>query len=114
MSKGAANEKRLGGLHDTLARVFQRVLERYEKSYETLDQLEKDEVSEEMVAMLSEIQEPNPAMLSAIAKFLKDNDIMYDTEEVSKLSAQERRLSEKRARRGNVLSFDKMPLVENE
>lgn len=114
MSKGAANEQRLGGLHDTLARVFQRVLERYEKNYEALDQMQKEEVSDEMVELLSTIQEPNPAMLSAVSKFLKDNDIMYDTEEVNKLSAQERRLKEKRERRGNVVSFSDMPLVENE
>lgn len=40
--------------------------------------------------------EPSPAMLSAITKFLKDNDIGMSKEDAEELSGLERRLAEKR------------------
>lgn len=99
MAKGAANEQSLGGLHSMLTRVFQKVLAKYEAQLDSLDNIDRDDVAEDILAMIAEIAEPNPAMLSAIAKFLKDNDIGMDSEEVDELNATQRRLAERREAR---------------
>lgn len=99
MAKGAANEQSMGGLHSMLARVFQKVLNKYEAQLDALDNIDRDDVAEDMLAVIAEIGEPNPAMLSAIAKFLKDNDIGMDSEEVDELNATQRRLAERREAR---------------
>lgn len=105
MAKGAANEGALGKLHSKLATVFTKVLERYESK---LDELTEDKLADEML----EEFEPSPAMLSAIAKFLKDNEIGLDTEEVEKLNATERRLQEQREKRKRAgVRLSVVPLV---
>lgn len=114
MAKGAANENQLGALHSTLTGLFSKVLERYELQYATLDAMQKDEVTAEMVELLSAITEPSPAMLGAISKFLKDNEIMLDTAELDTLSAQERRLADMAKNRpGNIVSIRDVPLVDH-
>ena len=113
MSKGAAKENTLGGLHGTLARVFQKVLEKYELNLEAVAHLrDNGDLEDEMITVLAEIQEPNPAMLSAVSKFLKDNDIMYDTEEIDKLNAQQRRLEELKKKRGKVVNLNDIKKVD--
>lgn len=114
MAKGAATEKAMGNMHSLLARIYTKTLEKYEKQLIALDTLAEGEFESEMLEQLMAIQEPNPAMLSAISKFLKDNEIMYDSEDVEKLSSQERRLQELRAKRGaTVVSLDNLPKAEN-
>jgi len=103
MAKGAAKEASLGNLHGTLTRVFTKVLQRYENNLDALSQEMKEFAADTAVdELLAEVTEPSPAMLSAIAKFLKDNDIGMDTEELNQLSDTERRLKDKRARRAEV------------
>ena len=69
-------------------------------------------MEEELVLALVELQEPNPAMLSAISKFLKDNDIGFDSEEVDALGETERRLAERReARKKAGVDLTVVPLV---
>lgn len=108
MAKGAANEQTMGGMHSMLAKVFNRVLQKYERDLEVLDKFSTRDgsgdlvVDDLMVAMLAEIGEPNPAMLSAIAKFLKDNDIGMDSEEIEQLNSTERRLADRRAARAKA------------
>ena len=105
MAKGAATEKALGAVHAQLAKVFTKVLTRYEQK---LDELTEDKLAEEM---LDEF-EPSPAMLSAIAKFLKDNEIGLDSEEVETLNATERRLKEQREKRKRAgITLNVVPLV---
>ena len=99
MAKGAANEQTLGKLHSHLARVFTKVLEKYERGMEALDTLPRDEVESDLLEELLKIGEPNPAMLSAISKFLKDNDIGMDSEAVEELNSTQRRLEDRRAAR---------------
>lgn len=112
MAKGAAAEKQLGGLHSALTRVFSQLLMKYEKQLIAIETLNPEQVSEDMLEVLMELGEPNPAMLGAISKFLKDNSIMYDSEEVDKLSSQARRLKELKAKRGgNVVSLTDVPAV---
>lgn len=113
MAKGAANEHTLGKLHSHLARVFTKVLEKYERGMEAIDALPRDEVESELLEELMKISEPNPAMLSAISKFLKDNDIGMDSDEVDQLNETERRLQEARKKRqASGMNLSVVPHVE--
>lgn len=113
MAKGAAKEQQLGGLHAQLARVFSKVLDKYETSLSALDNMPKDELENEMVEQLMEMGEPSPAMLSAIAKFLKDNEIGLDSEEVETLNATQRRLQDRReARKKAGINLSVVPHVD--
>lgn len=113
MAKGAATENTLGALHSQLARVFGLTLRKYEKMMDALEADVSDDIGEDLIAALVEMQEPNPAMLSAISKFLKDNDIGMDSEEVEKLNATERRLQDRReARKKAGISLTLVPHVE--
>lgn len=113
MAKGAATKSELGAIHSTLAKVFDKVLARYLKVYEALDQIPADELEGELLEAIVAIQEPNPAMLSAIAKFLKDNDIGFDSEEIDALNETERRLAERReARKRAGVNLSVVPAVE--
>jgi hypothetical protein len=109
MAKGAAREAKLGKLHSTLTQVFIRVLDRY---LEQMEPVSDGQIEDEVVDEVLELFEPNPAMLSAISKFLKDNEIMYDSEELDQLSATQRRLQEMKKKRGNVVTLDNLPLAE--
>lgn len=112
MAKGAASEKKLGNLHDQIARVFQKILTRFEDRLDVIDNMTEKDMENEMLAELfSENAMPSPAMLSAITKFLKDNEISYDTEEVDKLSSQQRRLEENRKKRGNIVDLTTLHAV---
>lgn len=89
-----------------VTKVFLRVLEKYHKQLDFIDGLDADDLENEMIAeLLADGAMPNPAMLSAITKFLKDNDIGFDTEKLAELSDQERRLKERREKRGNIVSL---------
>lgn len=106
MAKGAAKEQHLGKLHAKVADVFLKVLERYEERMEAIDTIDRDTLENDFLQeLLDDAALPNPAMLSAITKFLKDNDIGFDTEQMAQLSDQERRLKERREKRANVVSL---------
>ncbi len=94
MSKKAAQAPEVGELHSLLTKVFKAVLNKYESQIEDSD--------------------PNPAMLSAVSKFLKDNEIMYDSSEIEELSNQQRRINSLReARKGKIVSISDIPAVDN-
>lgn len=114
MAKSAANEQTLGALHSKLATVFQKVLQRYADRMDAVTAIAEGAVdleSEVLQELLSTGSDPNPAMLSAISKFLKDNEIMYDSEELDALSSLERQLADKRAKRDNVVSLKNLKAV---
>lgn len=115
MAKGAANETTLGGLHSLLAKVFEKTLQKYLKTLEAVDKLDGDELENELViAAIAAIGEPNPAMLSALSKFLKDNEIGLDSEEVDQLNATQRQLQDARERRRKAgVDLSVVPLVGN-
>jgi hypothetical protein len=50
-------------------------------------------------------------MLSAIAKFLKDNNISYDSEQIDELSELEQRLRNKKANRPDFSNVTSLPLT---
>lgn len=103
MAKNAASEAALGKLHDKIAQVFTKVLERYERRMEVIDTIDvEDELLKEL---FDEGAMPSPAMLSAVTKFLKDNEISFSTEQVDNLTAQQRRLEENRQKRGNIVDL---------
>ena len=114
MAKGSANERTLGSLHSTLTKVFTRTLERYLTRMDNEGvEPDADDLDDEMADAILVEFEPNPAMLSAISKFLKDNDVLLDTEELDQLSAQDQRLKEMRQRRGNkVVSIASLAVAE--
>lgn len=110
MAKGAANQEALGSLHKTLTNVFIKVLARYENQLD--EELNQDKLEEDVVDELIDSGVTiNPAMLTAVSKFLKDNDIMFDTEELEELGSLERRLKDKQKRRDNVVSLNNIPQV---
>lgn len=110
MAKGAATERTLGALHSRLAEVFTKVLEKYERS---LDRINREDIEESMLEELIKNSEPSPAMLGAISKFLKDNEIGFDSEEIDKLSSTEKRLKDRRERRKQMgINLSVVPAVE--
>ena len=114
MAKGSANEKALGSLHAKITEVFQKVLARYETRLDMIDLINAGEIESEMLSeLMDDAAIPNPAMLSAITKFLKDNDISFDTEQLEELSDQERRLAERRKGRANLVNLTSLQLVGN-
>lgn len=110
MAKGASTEQSLGNLHNKLTQLFLNILKKYENDLSAMDNAE-DEL---LGAVLDEGLMPNPAMLGAITKFLKDNSITLETETVSELSEMEERLAAKKRNRPNLKSVVSLPLVINE
>lgn len=114
MAKGAAKQETLGKLHNKLTEVFIKVLSRYEDRLDAIEKINRGEIDlgEEMLTELfDEGAMPNPAMLSAVSKFLKDNEISFDTEQMQELGSLERRLKEQREKRGNVVSLNNLSRV---
>ena len=112
MAKGAATEEALGSLHSKIAGVFIKVLERYEKRLIAIDTIDPDTITDDIILQLfDENAMPNPRMLSAVTKFLKDNNIGFDTQQIQELSDQERRLKERSQRRGNIASLTNLKVV---
>ena len=107
----SANLGKMNTLHDKLAGIFTKVLEGYGKRLDAMDELDMDDVESQMVEALS--AEPSPAMLSAISKFLKDNDISYDDGAVEGLSAVERQLENRKKVRGNITTLTNLRAVDN-
>lgn len=115
MAKGAANESALGDLHAKLARIFTQVLDTYERRLDTMNRPDDTvEMTEEMVsALLDANLEPSPAMLGAISKFLKDNMIAFDSEEIDVLSGTAQRLADRRSNRKGLVNLTDLRVVEN-
>lgn len=112
MAQGAAKEGALGALHSKITSMFIKVLARYEDRLDALETVNPDDITDEVLAaLLDESAMPNPAMLGAITKFLKDNAISFDTEKLEELSGTEKRLQERRAKRGNVVSLTTLAAV---
>ncbi len=106
MAEGAAKQRDLGVLHARITTVFQKVLARYEKRLDAIDDIDPTEFESAVLEELfNDNAMPNPAMLAAVSKFLKDNEISFDSEQVAALSDQERRLAERREKRGTLVDL---------
>lgn len=116
MAKGAAKQEALGGLHRVLTTVFQKTLDTYlQKIEKEQELLNSEDLEEEFLASLLEKGfEPNPAMLGAITKFLKDNEIAFDDADIDKLSKTEEALMKRREARSNVTQLRTLKAVGDE
>ncbi len=113
MATKAATEIALGNLHAAIARVFKKVLETYEKRLDVMDNIKTDELTDEVLGQLMGADAmPNPAMLAAVTKFLRDNTISFDTQEIEMLSATEERLALRKTKRGDFKRLTQLALVE--
>lgn len=97
MAKNAATEQVLGDLHAKVARVFIRVCEGYEED------MKQEHVDVDGATIPA--PEVNPAMMGAMTKFLKDNSIAFDTEELEVLSDTEQRLAQRRKQRAKLIDL---------
>jgi hypothetical protein len=115
MAKGAATEQELGDLHSKLTSILSKVLAGYEKKIDLVHRvLDAADPEDEMLSVLIEQNiEPSPAMLSAVAKFLKDNEISVDSKELNQLSAQEERLANRKRNRPNLASITDLQVIKN-
>jgi len=104
MAKGASTEGRMGVLHNKMTELFLKILQKYEAGMD---------IEGELIDAMSDNVAPNPAMLGAITKFLKDNSITMDTEQLDELSEMEERLANKRRNRPTLASVTNLPLVND-
>lgn len=112
MAKGAATEQKLGKLHDKVADIFARVLDTYHKRLDVADKIDVDELEDEMIAELfADNITPNPAMLSAITTFLKNNEIRFDSEQVDNVSQLQKRLDARREQRKSAVDLRTLKVV---
>ena len=115
----AASQSKMNSLHDRVADVFLAVLKRYEIRMEIADMynagdiaLDPEEVSAEVLEkLLSDGHMPNAAMMAAITKFLKDNEILFEKEKIDELSEHARALEERRKNRPNLATLTLVPKV---
>lgn len=109
MAKGAATEKALGALHAKLAAVFLKVLEKYEANLDA--EVTGENIADDMIAAVMEDVMPNPAMLNAVAAFLKNNEIRFDDGQIEKISALKQSLEERRKSRANVVELKNVKVI---
>lgn len=100
MATGAATQKGMNKLHARLAGVMARTLEVYLKRMDFLEKIEagdtegmNDMLEEGVLASLFDDDRlPSPAMLAAVANFLKANSITCDPGELEEVSGLQKRL----------------------
>lgn len=105
MNKATENE--LGELHSRLARAMKQALEASDEAVRLLENIDPEEVPAEVLVFIKKHAAANPSLLTAIAKFLKDNDITCAPSDSEELSELEETLSKKRRRSvGNVVHIE--------
>lgn len=111
MAKDTATDKDLSALHKKVAKAMIVALDSCEAAQELLDGSFEDEEGEEIFIpdevrlYLKKQVQASPSLLTAVTKFLKDNDITCQVEEDESMTDLEKRLEDKRTRKqvGNVL-----------
>lgn len=113
----AASQTSMNALHSRVAEVFLKVLKRYEDRIDAVDALtsgalDAGEIEQDvLMELMTDGSMPSPAMMSAITKFLKDNDVLFEKEVIAEVSAQQRALDEKRKNRPNLATLTIVPKV---
>lgn len=92
----AAETKALNELHVRVANHMMRALEQNELAAELL--IEFPDLPEPVCRFLDNAAQDNPALLTVVTKFLKDNSITAAPEESKDLSEVQKLLNQKRAR----------------
>lgn len=105
MSK--ATDSLLGELHGKVAKSMLDALEASDQAQALLDEY-GEELPNDVINYLSKSAGNNPALLTAVTKFLKDNSITCVIEDNSDMSELEERLQNKRNKKriGNVIPMD--------
>ena len=93
-----ANDKELGVLHGLLAKSMKTALEASTEAQDILDACIEggEELPLAVEAFLERAAAANPSLLTAVAKFLKDNNITAAIEDSKEMSELEQRLKGKR------------------
>ena len=97
-----ATDRLLGELHGRLAKSMLSALSASEQAEALLEEYQ-DALPDSVVSFLSKTAGTNPSLLTAISKFLKDNDITCAIEDNVEMSELEERLENKRKKVGNVI-----------
>ena len=97
-----ATDVLLGELHGKLAKSMLQALATSEVAESLLDEY-REELPTDVINFLSKTAGTNPSLLTAIAKFLKDNDITCVVEDNKGLTELEERLKTKTKRVGNII-----------
>jgi len=100
-----ATDKVLGELHGKLAKSMLAALAASETAASLLEEY-GEELPGAVQAFLVKTADSNPALLTAVAKFLKDNSITCAIEDNDEMSELEQRLQNKKKRVGNVIPID--------
>ncbi len=103
MTKAASPEKQLALLHKKLAATMIAALDSSDKAIYLLG--EYPELPKEVQTFLRDACDVNPALLQAVSKFLKDNDITCPQDESTEVDALANRLKNKRTV-GNITHID--------
>lgn len=101
-----ATDVELGELHALLARAMKDALQASTEAQDLLDACIDggEELPVAVEAYLSRAASANPALLTAISKFLKDNNITAAVEDNEDMSELQKRLKDKRKNSvGNVI-----------
>lgn len=115
----AASQSKMNSLHDKVADVFIKVLERYNARMYIADlyaegkiEIDPEEVSAEVLdKLMSDGYLPSPAMMSAMTKFLKDNEVLFEKEKIDDMSEQQRALEERKKNRPNLATLTLVPKI---
>ena len=108
MTKQTASDTKLGLLHSRVAEVMLNALTSADTAAILLETF-RDQLPTEVIAYLSIQTDVNPALLQAVTKFLKDNDITCQIAEDENMTELQQRLAEKQGRRktvGNVVPIE--------
>lgn len=101
-----ATDKELGTLHAKLAKAMLDALDASDEAQVLLNETDPGDMPDAVIAFLEKAAASNPALLTAVSKFLKDNDITCSVEDSPELSALEQRLKSKpRKSVGNVIAL---------
>lgn len=99
-----ATEDQLGILHKQLAETFSEALEQSSTASALLLVEREDPLPNDVTNFLMDLTTVNPSLLTAITKFLKDNNITADPGEDTDLAVLKDQLDAKR-QRGKVLNI---------
>lgn len=108
----AASQTKMNSLHDRVADVFLKVLQRYHDRMDALSEVNFDDITDEVLKdLLDDSVMPSPSMMAAITKFLKDNEVLFEKDKIDQISDQQRALEEKRKNRPNLSQLTVVPMV---
>ena len=106
--KQKATDKELGELHGLLAKAMKDALRASDEAKELLEACIEggEELPLGVEAFLERASSANPSLLTAIAKFLKDNNITAAVEDSDDMTELQQRLKDKRKQSMNVVSIN--------